>query len=319
LLSTQFNASEQVGEGIFAVDTHYVRPKFDASHLIVDAGEAAFVDTGTNHSVPGLLAALRARDLPVEAVKYIFLTHVHLDHAGGAGLLAQYLPRARVIVHPRGAPHLIDPAKLIVGTRAVYGAALYEKLYGQLLPIPQDRVGVVQDGDRIAVGSRVLEFLHTPGHALHHVCIVDRDSREIFSGDIFGVSYREFDTAAGEFVMATTTPTQFDPAQMHESIDKILTAGPRAIYLTHYSRVNAIERLGADLHADVDRYVGIAAAYAAAPDRIRQMQARLFEYLSARLDAHGCTLDAPSRHRLLDGDVRLNAAGLDAWLSRRIG
>ncbi len=306
----------RVGEGIFSVDTEFVRPQLDASHLIVADGHAAFVDTGTDHSVPNLLAALQAVGLAVDAVDYILLTHIHLDHAGGVGRLAEALPRAKVVVHPRGAAHLRDPSKLIAATKAVYGAAAYEKFYGEMRPVAADRIIAVEDAERRRLGRRTLEFMYTPGHALHHVCIVDRDAGAVFAGDTFGVSYRELDTAAGEFVFAATTPSQFDPAQLHASVDRIIQLQPQAAYLTHYSRVVEIARLGEDLHADIDAYVAIAGRCAEAPERANRIAAELFEHLSARLDTHGFPSDAALRHELLDGDVRLNTAGLDAWLSR---
>ncbi len=132
--------------------------------------------------------------------------------------------------------------------------------------VPAARVVAVDDGDRIALGTRTLEFLHTPGHALHHLCVVDRDTREVFSGDTFGVSYRDLDTAAGAFIVATTTPTQFDPAQLHASVNRLLALEPPAIYLTHYSRVRDVARLGRELHADIDAHVAIAGRAASSPD-----------------------------------------------------
>src|SRR6478736_7969597 len=109
-------------DGISAIDTGFFRPQFDASHLIVENGRAAFVDTGTNYSVPRLLAELSAKRLSPDSVDYVILTHIHLDHAGGAGLLMQQLPNAMLTVHPRGAVHMIDPGKLEASTVAVYGA-----------------------------------------------------------------------------------------------------------------------------------------------------------------------------------------------------
>jgi glyoxylase-like metal-dependent hydrolase (beta-lactamase superfamily II) len=300
-----------VGEGIVAIDTEYVRPRMDASHLIVDGGRAAFVDVGTSFSVPNLLSALAAQGLGPEAVDYILLTHIHLDHAGGAGTLAAALPLARVFVHPRGVAHLVDPTKLIAATKAVYGEARYESVYGQITAIPAARVESVEDGRRITLGRRTLEFLHTPGHALHHVAIVDRDAAAVFTGDTFGVSYREFDTAAGAFILPTTTPTQFDPGQLHDSIDRILALRPRAAYLTHYSRVGDLEKLGRDLHADIDVFVAIA------NDDGGFLQDRLFAHLFARLENHGYAGGEAAAHALLDDDISLNAAGLQAWLARR--
>jgi glyoxylase-like metal-dependent hydrolase (beta-lactamase superfamily II) len=301
---------------ITPVDTHYVRPRMDASHLLESGGRAAFVDTGTDHSIPHLLAALAAAGLSPECVDFILLTHIHLDHAGGAGGLARVLPHATVVVHPRGAAHLRDPAKLIAATRTVYGDANFERLYGKIEAVPAERLLAVEDGHRLTLGAQELELIHTPGHALHHLCIVDRASGVVFAGDTFGVSYRELDTEAGEFILATTTPSQFDPAQLHASIDRILALRPGAVYLTHYSRVEHIERLGRDLHADIDAYVTIARDCARLPDRTARIAARLHEHLARRLDAHGFRGADAERHAILDGDVQLNAAGLDAWLAR---
>jgi glyoxylase-like metal-dependent hydrolase (beta-lactamase superfamily II) len=302
--------------GIFTIDTRYVRPHMDASHLILDGGRAAFVDTGSEHSVPFLLEALAEHNIDAAQVDYLMLTHVHLDHAGGAGRLAAALPRAKVLVHPRGAPHLADPSRLIAATRAVYGAQRFAELYGDIRPIPAARIAAVSDGQKIVLGTRTWEFIHTPGHALHHVCIVDREAGDIFTGDTFGVSYREFDTAAGEFVFTTSTPTQFDPSQLHASVERLLKFEPRALYLTHYGRVGDAPRLGADLHADIDAFVSIARGAASAADPVADMAPKLFAHLSARLDAHGFAGDAARRHAILDGDIELNAAGLAAWLAR---
>jgi glyoxylase-like metal-dependent hydrolase (beta-lactamase superfamily II) len=302
---------------VVVVDTEYARPRLDASHLIVDSGRAAFVDTGVSFSVPKLLHALQAQCLDVDAVDYIVLTHVHLDHAGGAGGLAAALPRARVLVHPRGVRHIVDPTVLVAAAKAVYGEAKFLEEYGEVVGIPADRVGAVQDGERIEVGGRTLEFLHTPGHALHHVCLVDRDAHIVFTGDTFGVSYRELDTAAGEFIFLTTSPSQFDPEQLHASIDRILSCKPQLAYLTHYGPVSRVDKLAGDLHAHLDVFVRIAGSVAHEPDRVERIASLMFDHLSQRLDEHGHAGGDAARHAVLDGDIALNAAGLDAWLARR--
>src|ERR1700758_2121824 len=180
--------------GITAVDAEYLYPGHAAAHLIVDGGRAAFVDVGTNSSVPYLLAALDELGIARSAVDYVLLTHVHLDHAGGAGRLMRELPGARAVLHPRGAPHMIDPSRLIAGSQAVYGEARFARLYGELIPIPRERVHVAADGERLTLGARTLELIHTPGHAMHHYAVVDAAHAGIFPGDTFGISYRALDT-----------------------------------------------------------------------------------------------------------------------------
>lgn len=306
------------GNGVFAIDTGYLRPRMDASHLLVHQGRGAFVDTGTAYSVPLLLAALSRCGLSPADVDYVLLTHIHLDHAGGAGQLMQALPRATAVVHPRGERHMVAPEKLIAGSIAVYGEKMYRQLYGEILPIPQDRIRVIEDGEKLKLADRGLKFLHTPGHALHHYCIVDREADAIFSGDSFGVSYREFDTAAGAFIMPTTTPIHFDPEAAHASIDRLLSYEVSRMFLTHYSAVSPPEKLAGDLHADIDAFVEITEKQAASDDRHNAMVNEMYDYLGQRLDRHGCKLDQAERHRLLDPDIELNVQGLEFWLDRRM-
>jgi len=306
------------GNGVFAIDTGYLRPRMDASHLLVHQGRGAFVDTGTAYSVPLLLSALSRCELSPADVDFVLLTHIHLDHAGGAGQLMQALPNATLVVHPRGERHMVDPAKLIAGSIAVYGEEVYRELYGDLLPIPVDRIRTIEDGEKLKLADRELKFLHTAGHALHHYCIVDRESDAIFSGDSFGVSYRDFDTEAGAFIMPTTTPIHFDPEAAHKSIDRLLSYATSRIFLTHYSAVSPPEKLALDLHADIDAYVEIARKNAASDEPHAAMVSELYEYLDRRLDRHGCQLDQEERHRLLDPDIDLNVQGLEYWLDRKM-
>jgi len=303
-------------DGITAIDVDYVRPRLAASHLVVDGGRAAFVDTGTSRSVPNLLAALTARGLEPGQVDWVLTTHVHLDHAGGAGELMRHLPQARCVVHPRGARHLVDPAKLVAGSIAVYGEARYHELYGDIVPIPENRILVPDDGERIALGGRTLELIHTPGHALHHYCIVDLDTRRVFPGDNFGISYRDFDVDGREFIMPTTTPVHFDPEAMIASIDRLMSYAPVAMYLTHYGEVRDLERLADELKDRVRAFVALARQHAGDEGRAAAMQAGMFRLLCGWLDVHGYGGDLAERHRLLDDDVELNVQGLEVWLDR---
>ncbi len=304
-------------DGITAVDTEYVHPGHAAAHIVQQGERAAFVDVGTNDSVPYLLAALDALGIAREAVDYLLLTHVHLDHAGGAGRLMQELPHATAVLHPRGAPHMIDPAKLILGSRAVYGEARFRQLYGDIVPIPAKRVRTTQDGERLSLAGREFEILHTPGHALHHHVFVDRAHSCIFTGDTFGISYRELDSPRGAFIISTTTPTQFDPEQLIASVDRLLSYSPEAMYLMHFSRVTDVPRLGESLKGQIRELARIAEQSAATPDpeaAIRAGMSGLWRELAAR---HGCLLPPERVLALLEGDLELNTQGLIAWLQRR--
>ena len=321
VMSASLPRLTRFADGITAVDTEYVRPQMDASHVVVACSRAAIVDTGPNTAVPLILAALEILDVAPDAVEFLFLTHVHLDHAGGAGALMRALPNATAVVHPRGAPHMVDPAKLIAGTRAVYGDELYSALYGEILPIDRERLKIAQDGARFSLVGREFECVHTPGHALHHQAIVDHGANSIFTGDTFGLSYREFDTAKGPWIMPTTTPTQFDPGQLKASIVRLMQFRPRKLYLTHYSEVGDCPRLANDMVDAVDEFVRVARA--AGPDVARdarsgisRLRFELHRLAHESLREHGCKLGDAQIDAILNKDFELNAAGLVAWLQR---
>jgi len=305
------------GGGISAIDTQYLREKFDASHLIESAGRVAFVDVGTNYAVPLLLDALQQKGLTPASVDWVLLTHIHLDHAGGVGELIGVLPNARVAVHPRGINHLAEPSKLIEATRQVYGEAYYTQVYGTIRAVPMERLLATDDQMTLLLGERALQMLYTPGHALHHQAIRDITTGGIFTGDTFGVSYRELDVNGRPFIIPTTTPTQFDPVQLHASVDRILGYAPPQIYLTHYGKIEDVARLGADMHAAIDVHVSIAERHRADPDREARIHADLWDWLHSELDAHGVPPDRAFREQIVSGDVLLNTQGLVSWLNRR--
>jgi len=310
------SALEDLGHGIVAIDTGFVRPFFDASHLLVENGRAAFIDVGTNHSVPGLLAALEAKGLPREAVDWVMVTHVHLDHAGGAGEMMRRLPKARLVVHPRGARHMVDPSKLWKGAAAVYGEETMRRNYGSLVPVDPSRVVEAPEGFVIEVGGRPLRFLDTPGHARHHFCVWDEASRSMFTGDTFGLSYRELASERGAFVLPTTTPVQFEPEALVASIERLVSHGPKAMFLTHYSRIVEVERLAGDLVRQTGELVALARAVDGRPDRAARLRAGVEELVLGWARDHGTPLPEARVRELLALDVELNAQGLEVWLDR---
>jgi glyoxylase-like metal-dependent hydrolase (beta-lactamase superfamily II) len=308
---------EAVGHGVHVIDTGFQRPRFDAAYLLVNEGRAAFIDTGTNHAVPRLLAALEAVGLERDAVDHVIPTHVHLDHAGGAGALMRELPRATLVVHARGARHLIDPSALYQGALAVYGEEEMDRSYGTLVGIDAARVQATHDGMVLELGGRPLLFADTPGHARHHHCIWDAASRGWFTGDTFGLSYREFDNAQGQaYVMPTTTPVQFDPEALRSSVDRLLAAEPACMYLTHYGRVADVPRLAAMLLEQLDAVVAIGERLRDAPDRHAALKQALGDLYVEHIRAHGSPLPGQRVIELLAMDIELNAQGMAVWLDR---
>jgi glyoxylase-like metal-dependent hydrolase (beta-lactamase superfamily II) len=307
---------EALAAGIHVVDTGFHRPRFDAAFLIVERGRAAFVDTGTNRSVPRLLAALDAVGLDPEAVDLVIATHVHLDHAGGAGLLMQHLPRARLVVHPRGARHMIDPAHLLRSATSVYGAAEIERSYGTIVGVAAERVLRTTDGMTIELGGRPLVFLHTPGHAMHHDCIWDAATRSLFTGDTFGLSYREFDTDRGAWIMPTTTPVQFQPEALRRSIARLLAFAPQRLLLTHYGRVGDVPRLATLFLGQLDAMVALARSLPVDKARHEALKCGLEAIHRRSLREHGVTLPDVRIRELLALDLELNSQGIGIWLDR---
>lgn len=302
--------------GIVTLDTGYQRPAFCAAYLVVQDGRAAFVDSGTGRSVPGLLAALETHGLARDAVDWVILTHVHLDHAGGAGALMRELPGATLVVHPRGAPHMIDPRKLSDSARQVYGDAEFARNHGALVPVPAERVLAAADGHEVEIAGRRLACVHTPGHARHHLSVWDARSRSWFGGDAFGISYRELDTARGPFAIPTSSPVQFDPAAMKDSVRRMLAEAPARVFLTHFGAVADCQRLGADLIAQVDAMVALARRAPGAADRHAWLVEELRRLYVDRARRHGVK-DAEQVPALLAMDIELNAQGLAVWLDRQ--
>ncbi len=301
--------------GISAIDSGYYRPMLDAVHLMVEGDRAAIIDTGTNYSVPLVLAAMRQKGLSPAQVDFVILTHIHLDHAGGAGLFMREFPNATLTVHPRGARHMAEPARLLASTVAVYGEEATRQMYGDILPVPAERIFETPHESSIRLNGRELLFLDTPGHARHHVAVLDTKSGHIFAGDVFGLSYREMDQDGRQFIVPTSSPAQFDPAPYHRSIDLILGKQPQAVYVTHYSRIVDIAAKGEVLHRGVDAHAELALrekdAGAERPARLTEGVKRIILEEARRW---GSRLPDDRILDVYSHDVMLNAQGLGYWL-----
>ena len=313
--SSTINITEYAG-GVLAIDADFVRENLAACYLVEAETEVAFIEVGTNSSTPRLMQVLKNRGWQPEDVRYVIVTHVHLDHAGGAGSLMQLLPNATLLAHPYGARHLISPGKLEAGARGVYGDAEFDRTYGTLIPVPESRTREMPDGSSVKLGNRTLGFMDTPGHARHHFCVHDSLTNGYFSGDTFGLSYREFDTDQGAFLFPTTTPIQFDPVALKASVKRLMASKPDFMYLTHFGRVGELDKLAADMLAGVDKLVEIAEKHRNSTDRTRQLTDEITDWLMRRLRTHGCTLSDERCQEILGLDVKLNVQGIEFWLGK---
>lgn len=305
-----------IGAGICRIDTGLDHPGMAACYLVEQDGRGAFIDTGTWHSVPHMLEVLESRGIAREAVDYVMPTHIHLDHAGGAGELMRHLPNARMVVHPFGAKHMIDPERISKGAIAVYGEAQFRKDYHEIVPVDPDRVIEAPDRFEIDLNGRNLVFLDTPGHASHHFCVWDEQSHGFFTGDTFGISYRETDLDGRALIIPTTTPVQFKPEKWQESLDKLESFEPRAMYLTHFGRVEKVPRLMEELREGIRVHHEIASETMEAEDPAAQINERLGQWLHERALAHGLEWSREQTEKFFAIDLALNTQGLVAWQGR---
>jgi len=295
---------EKRGAEITTIDCNYVVPEFAASFLLTEGNEAAFIENNTAHSVPILLAALSKKGLKPSDVRYVIVTHVHLDHAGGSSMLMKACPNATLLAHPRAAKHLIDPEKLVSSARQVYGAEVFDRLYGTIEPIAESRVRTMSDGETLTWGTRTLTFLHTRGHANHHFCVLDSASRAIFTGDSFGLAYPALQKH-GLFIFPSTSPTDFDPVEAKASVERIASCGATSAYLTHFGPITDLAGARTQLlaHLDFSEKLLHDAADSTLPD------SELSDFCLKALRSH--FKEAVNAHgKLIKMDLQLNADGI---------
>ncbi|MAT93045.1 MAG: MBL fold metallo-hydrolase [Halioglobus sp.] len=301
---------QDLGHGITCIDAAYVERGMACFYLLEQDGEYALIESGTRHSLPGLLALLQERRIDPGQVRYVIPTHVHLDHAGGAGAMLAHFEQAQLLIHPRGARHMVDPAQLVAGAQAVYGAALFEELYGEVVPVDPARVRQMGDGEGVQLGGRRLEVRHTEGHARHHFCVWDERSRGWFTGDMFGVCYPWLRFPAGDFLLPSTTPTQFDPGAYLASLDLLHDYAPARMYLTHYGAVDYTREKSGLLARQVEAYRELALTTEG------DLQQALADHALEQVKQYDASTPEADLRRWLRFDVELNAQGLALWRER---
>ncbi len=295
---------------LLTIDSGYVRPGFASCFLRVQGEEAAFVETNTSHAVPKLLGALEEAGLRPEQVRWIIVTHVHLDHAGGAATLLRHCPNATLVAHPRAARHLIDPTRLVESSKAVYGEETFAKLYGEIPPAPAERVRSMEDEETLPLGDATLRFLHVRGHANHHFAVHDPARETVYTGDSFGLAY-PYLQRAGRFVFASTSPTDFDGPAAKESVDRILGLKTKTACLTHFGELDELELMAEQLHEWLDFSQALFERLLEIEPEKREEIAypALLERMEAAAEKRGLALTEEDWD-LLSLDLRLNAQGL---------
>ena len=304
-----------VAKGINVIDSGYYSTDFAAIYLLRQRSKIAIIETGSNFSVPHVEKALIEDGLSFADVAYIIPTHVHLDHAGGAGELMRQCQNAVLVVHPRGSRHLVDPSKLIAGAMAVYGEEKFKEYYGEIIPIDPDRVIEAEDNFILDFDGRVLKFIDTPGHARHHFCVWDKETKSMFTGDTFGISYRDLDHQNDVYVLPSTSPVQFDPEALIQSINRIMEFKPERVCLTHFSAIKPTQRAVNQLIDGIHFVSNLAKKYATSNEAESIIYSEMMGYFLDGLNKIGFSNDDFSKKRL-ELDVQINTQGLIYWQSK---
>jgi len=309
----------ELGNNIYQIDVCDQEPERTSCYLILSE-KVALIETGPTPGTVHIKDALKDLGIPPEKVDFIIVTHIHLDHAGGAGIMARDLPQAKVYVHPRGARHLIDPARLVAGARAIYGDS-FERLFGEILPIPGERVHTPADGETLDLGGgRVLTFYHTPGHARHHFVIHDPVSRGIFSGDALGVRFQALSRLTGfDFTLASTPPSEFDPAGAIETFDRVSRLDLDYIYFTHYGRAGGVGTILTRLKEQVKTFESAGRRVLASGGGSREIEEAFWEMVMGQLAGYGLKDREHPAIKFLELDLRLNAEGVNHYLEKEMG
>ena len=295
--------------------------QFTGAYLRLAGSECAFIEAHTSHAVPKLLAALRDAGKKPEDVRWVVVTHAHLDHAAGAGALLKACPNATLLAHPRAARHLIDPSKLVASATSVYGQERFAELYGTIDPIPAARVRALEDGATFELGDATLQVLHTAGHANHHFVVHDPRLECVYTGDSFGLVYPAIQ-GRGRFAIASTSPTNFDAGEARKSLKRILELKTKFACLTHFDAFSDVADIGAQVGEWIDRAEAWVDSAAKGDEPVEQMTTRLMHAWKAAVvaesDRRGLGF-GDDAFRLLALDLELNAQGLAFVAAARRG
>jgi glyoxylase-like metal-dependent hydrolase (beta-lactamase superfamily II) len=300
-----------VADGITAIDTKMVGRYLVTSGYLLDAEEPILVETGPATSADAVTRGLEALGVSADQLAHILVTHIHLDHAGGVGTLARRYPNATIWAHERGARHLADPAKLLASTARVYGEARMREFFGDVLPTPADRLRAIDEADEVRLGDRSLEVLHTPGHASHHVALVDSRTGAVFTGDALGVHLPDVGV-----LRPATPPPEFDIELACASIMRIRERADTMLLLSHFGPVGDVGGICELAAARIRRWGELVRDALRTDDDIDRISALLKdEGAREYLQDSGEPIDL-ERYDILSS-IRMNAAGLIRYWKQR--
>lgn len=309
----------QLHENIFLIDGFDCQMNERTGTYVLIEEQLTIIETSASPSIPYIIKGLESLNFSLEDVKNIIVTHIHLDHAGGAGLLLEKCPNATVFVHPKGKRHLADPSRLIAGAKQVYGEQ-FNKLFDPIKPIPEERLVEMHHQDQLQIGEKcLLTFYDTPGHSNHHVSIFHPVANGMFTGDTAGVRYPELAYDEIEFYLPSTSPNQFDPDQTLASIDLFESLQLDRIFFGHYSMSTNPNEVYKQIRFWLPIYVEEATAaldqYDQPNDQIKETEKRLMKRVTEHLSNFG----VPNNHKvynIITLDIKVCSLGLIDYLHK---
>lgn len=311
---------EKLFENIYLIDGFDLNLKERTGTYVLTEKDLTIIETSASPSVPYIIEGLKELGYEPKDIKYIIVTHIHLDHAGGAGLLLEQCPDAKVVVHPKGLRHLADPSRLIAGARAVYGDK-FDTLFNPILPIPEDRLIAMNHKDTLTISEDcTLTFYDTPGHANHHFSIYHPKVNGMFTGDTVGIRYSTLIKDGIEFYLPTTSPNQFSPEKMLHSIELCRELELSCIFFGHYGMSKNPNEVYKQVTSWIDKFVDAAEkgiTYGPTPqEQIETTAKLLFKEIANYLYLQGVE-EQNEVFELLKLDVEVCSMGLIDYLHKQ--
>ncbi|WP_079508257.1 MBL fold metallo-hydrolase [Mesobacillus jeotgali] len=312
----------QLSKNVYLIDDYDLKMEERTGTYVLTEDRVTLIETSASPSIPFILEGLQTLRISSEDISYIIVTHIHLDHAGGAGLMLKHCPNTKVIVHPKGARHLAEPSRLIQGAKAVYGDKFTE-LFDPIVEIAEDRLIIKGEGDTLKISEKLtLEFLDTPGHANHHLSVFHPITKGVFTGDTAGIFYPQIYREGIEFYLPTTSPNQFNPEKMLQSMNKYKELGIERIYFGHYGMSENPGEAFRQVENWLDVFISEAERVFLNENQreklVENITINLYNKICSHLKQQGLAEDHPI-YELLYLDINVSSMGLADYLTKLNG